>query len=130
MLKFLEQTFYQPLFSHFPLAIFFPSAIFSLPNASHTKKPKAKGKSQQQKPQTKAKAKTLMSSFSGPFINSSKQGGAEALGEGRDTVTGETCIPASLNANTLGETAGLLPGLCQSRKSRGDTSRLACVQFS
>jgi hypothetical protein len=35
----------------------------------------------------------------GRFINSGKQGGAEALGEGRDIVTGETCFPASLNAS-------------------------------
>jgi hypothetical protein len=40
-------------------------------------------------------------------MNSSKQGGAEALGEGCDIVTGETCIPASLNTS-LGDIAVLL----------------------
>jgi hypothetical protein len=40
--------------------------------------------------------------------------------EGHDIVTGETCIPASLNANNLGDAAVLLfpvcwPGLCHSR---------------
>jgi hypothetical protein len=42
-----------------------------------------------------------------PFINSGKQGGAEALGEGRDIVTGENCVPASLKAS-LGDSAVLL----------------------
>jgi hypothetical protein len=37
-------------------------------------------------------------------MNSGKQGGAEALGEGCDIVTGETCVPASLNTS-LGEAA-------------------------
>jgi hypothetical protein len=40
-------------------------------------------------------------------VDSSKQGGAEALREGRDIATGETCIPASLNTS-LGNTAFLL----------------------
>jgi hypothetical protein len=48
-----------------------------------------------------------MSSFSGPFIDSGKQGGAEVLGEGCDIVTGETCVPVSLNLN-LGDAAVLL----------------------
>jgi hypothetical protein len=39
-----------------------------------------------------------------PFINSSKQGGTESLGEGRGIVTGGTCVPASLNTN-LGDMA-------------------------
>jgi hypothetical protein len=30
------------------------------------------------------------------------------LREERDTVTGDTCIPASLNINNLGEAVGLL----------------------
>jgi hypothetical protein len=41
------------------------------------------------------------------------------LGEGHDIVTGEICVPASLNVNNLGEAAVLhFPllwlGLCQS----------------
>jgi hypothetical protein len=40
-------------------------------------------------------------------MNSGKQGGAEALGEGCDIVTGETCVPASLNTS-LGDVAVLL----------------------
>jgi hypothetical protein len=52
------------------------------------------------------------------FFRDVKQGGAVALREGHDIVTGETCVPASLNTNYLGDTAVLLPGLCQSRKSR------------
>jgi hypothetical protein len=65
------------------------------------------------------KAKSLMSSFGEAFISSGKQGGAVVLGEGHIIVTGETCIPASLNINNLGE-AGVLhfsllwPGLYQS----------------
>jgi hypothetical protein len=55
------QTFYQPLFSHsfsfsnFPLAVLFPS-VFSLPKASHTKKPKAKDQSKKPKLNPKVKA--------------------------------------------------------------------------
>jgi hypothetical protein len=56
MLKFLVQTFYQPLFNHSPLAIFFPSAIFSLPKASHTKKPQGKSKSKKLKAKARAKS--------------------------------------------------------------------------
>jgi hypothetical protein len=42
------------------------------------------------------------------------------LGEGCDTVTRETCVPASLNINNLGKAAVLhlpllWPGLCQSQ---------------
>jgi hypothetical protein len=42
------------------------------------------------------------------------------LREGCDIVTGETCVPASLNVNNLGEGAVLhfpllWPGLCQSQ---------------
>jgi hypothetical protein len=81
------QTFYQPLFSHSPLAIFFLSAIFSLPNTSHTKKPKVK-----------AKGKKPLFLLQGSIINSHKWDGAA---ERRDIVTGETCVPASLNVNNL-----------------------------
>jgi hypothetical protein len=50
---------------------------------------------------------------------SGKQGGTAVLGEGHDIVTGETCVPASLNINNLGEAVVLhfplpQPGLCQS----------------
>jgi hypothetical protein len=88
--------------------------------------PKAKGKSQRQKashpkakaksqnPKLKQKNQSPLSSFNWSFINSGKQGGAVALWEGHDIVTGESCIPASLNTNNLGETAVLLLGLCQS----------------
>jgi hypothetical protein len=51
-----------------------------------------------------------MPSFSSSFINginSGKQGGAEALREGRDIVTRGNFIPASLNTS-LGDTAVLL----------------------
>jgi hypothetical protein len=66
------------------------------------------------------KAKSLASSFSKSFIPSGKQGGAVVLGEGHDIVTGETCAPAPLNVNNLGEAAVLhFPllwlGLCQSQ---------------
>jgi hypothetical protein len=64
------------------------------------------------------------------------------LGKGHDIVTGETCVPASLNVNNLGEAAVLhFPllwlGLCQSqptdkhlRKNSQAASHLAYVQFS
>jgi hypothetical protein len=103
MLKFSVQTFYQPLFSHSflfsnsPLAIIFPSVILfpykNFPNKkaqsksqkTQPKKPlKAKAKGKKQKPQA------LLQPCSGPFINSSKQTGAEAHGEGHDIVTGGT----------------------------------------
>jgi hypothetical protein len=53
------------------------------------------------------------------FISIGNQSGAVVLREERDIVTGETCIPASLNVNNLGEVAVfhfplLWPGLCQS----------------
>jgi hypothetical protein len=41
------------------------------------------------------------------IISSGKRGGATVLGEGRDIVTAETCIPASLNVNILGTVAAL-----------------------
>jgi hypothetical protein len=44
-------------------------------------------------------------------MNSHKQGGSEALGQGRDIVTGKTCILASVNTN-LGDTAVLLFPVC------------------
>jgi hypothetical protein len=115
------QTFYQPLFSNSPLAIslqqfFFLWEFFSLPKASHIqkafpiRKPKAKA--------SKQRGKSLASSFSESLIPSGKQGGAAVLGERRDIVKGETCIPASLNVNNL-EAAVLhfplsWPGLCLS----------------
>jgi hypothetical protein len=71
MLKFSVQNFYQPLFSIFPSKILFLSAVFPF-NSPKAQKPKVK-------PQ-KAKAKSPQPSFSGPFINSGKQSGAEALG--------------------------------------------------
>jgi hypothetical protein len=99
VLNFSVQTFYPPLFSHsfpfssFPLATLFPSKSFphqkakaKAPNPS-----KAQSKSQRQKSESPHPP-------SGPFINSGKQGGAEA---------GETCLPASLNAS-IGAAAVLL----------------------
>jgi hypothetical protein len=86
------------LASNSHLAILFPSTIFSLqqffslPKASHTKKPypsksqKQKATKQRQKPQNKS----LVSSFSEYFITSGKQDGAAILGEGHDIVIGET----------------------------------------
>jgi hypothetical protein len=45
-----------------------------------------------------------VSSFSESFISSGKQGGGvTVLEEGRDIITRETCIPASLNVNNLGK---------------------------
>jgi hypothetical protein len=99
------------------LEIFFPSAIFSLPKASHTKKPKAK-----------AKAKIPSFSFKSPLITQWQTGWGRGPYVGNDIATGETWIPASLNANNLGETAVLPLGLSQSRKSRRAASRLAYVQ--
>jgi hypothetical protein len=126
------QTFYQPLFSHsFPFSN--SSSFQKLPTP---KIPKQKPKSKAQKtPQSKSpqpplkakaqhkvpksKSKSSLLSFSGPFINSGKQDGAEALKEGCDIVTGETCVPASLNTN-LGDATVLLffcfvQGLCPSQ---------------
>jgi hypothetical protein len=40
-----------------------------------------------------------VSSFSEFYISSGKQGGAAVLGEWHEIVTGETCVPASLNVN-------------------------------
>jgi hypothetical protein len=40
-----------------------------------------------------------VSSFSEFYISSGKRGGAAVLGEWHDIVTGETCVPASLNVN-------------------------------
>jgi hypothetical protein len=63
------------------------------------------------------------------------------IGEGRDIVIGEICIPASLNINNLEKTAVLhfpllWQGVCQSqptdkhfRKSNCVASHLAYVQF-
>jgi hypothetical protein len=41
---------------------------------------------------------------------SGKQEGAVVLREGHDIVTGETCVPTSLNINNLAEAAVLLSG--------------------
>jgi hypothetical protein len=92
----------------FPFSNFFP---FQKPPTPKSQKPKAKR--QKQKPQSKSpqskkpKSKSLVSSFSESFISSGKQGGAVVLREGCDIVTGETCIPASLKVNSLGEAAVL-----------------------
>jgi hypothetical protein len=48
-----------------------------------------------------------MSSFSESFIPSGKRSGTAVLGEGHDIVTGETCVPATLNINNLGKTPEL-----------------------
>jgi hypothetical protein len=107
------QTFYQPLFSNSPFAISLQQS-FSLPKASHTKKPKAQSKGKKKKPQSKS----LAPSFSESFISSGKQGGAAVLGEGRDIVTGEMCHPVSLNINNLEAAVMHFPflwlGLCLS----------------
>jgi hypothetical protein len=106
MLKFSVQTFYQPFFSHsfpfsnFPLAILFPS------KASHTKKAKASH------PKAKAKGKKPLFFL----VNSGKQSGAAALGEGHSNRRNlNSCFS---ECKHLGEIAVLLPGLCQSWKSR------------
>jgi hypothetical protein len=82
------QTFYQPLLSNPTLAISLQQ-FFSLPKASHTE------------------SKKPVSSISESFIISDKQGEAGVLREGCDILTGETCVPASLNVNNLGEAAVL-----------------------
>jgi hypothetical protein len=112
------------LASNSPLAILLQQSFslqqfFSLPKVSHiqiafpVRKPKAKASKQ------KAQSKSLASSFSESFIPSGKQGGTAVLGEGCDIVTGETCVPASLNINNLGEAVLhfrlLWLGLCLSR---------------
>jgi hypothetical protein len=56
----------------------------------------------------KAKDNKPLFLFQGSLINSLKQGGAAAIGEGCDIVTGETCFSDSLNANSLGYAAVLL----------------------
>jgi hypothetical protein len=86
----------------------------------HPKNQKAKTKIQKAFLIKKLKAKSFMSSFSESFTPSGKQGGAAVLGQECDIVTGETCIPASLNINNLGKAAVLnFPvlwlGLCQSQ---------------
>jgi hypothetical protein len=54
-----------------------------------------------QPPSKNSPLKNLASFFSECFISSGKQGGgATVLGEGYDIVTGETCIPTSLNVTT------------------------------
>jgi hypothetical protein len=53
-------------------------------------------------------SKNLSSSFSKSFTYSGKQGdGATVLGEGRDIVTREICIPTFMKVNTLGKAAVL-----------------------
>jgi hypothetical protein len=119
------QSFFS-LQQFFSLVILFPSKIFPHQKAKSKRQkpkqkasyPKAKAKNQRQKPKVKVKGKKPLFLLQGSFINSGKQGGAEVFGEGHDIVTGETCAPASLNANNLGEIAILLLGLCQSPKSR------------
>jgi hypothetical protein len=123
----LLQTFFQPLFSYtFPFnnfpAVLSPSVIlFPSKNFPHQKAQSKRTKPKPKKP-SKAKAKIKKQkpqpSFNA-FYKQWQQGGAEALGrEGLDIVTGETCVPASLNVN-LGDAAVLLfsvswPGLCLS----------------
>jgi hypothetical protein len=132
MLKFSVQTFYQPLISNSPLAIIFPSAIslqhfpfsnsfpfndpFPFQSLPHQKAKSQKPKSQKQKPQAKSpkqkaqskspKQKALhppSASLLYPVVNRVEQWFLER----GDTVTGETCVPASLNINNLGEAAVL-----------------------
>jgi hypothetical protein len=123
MLKLSMQTFYQPLFSHsFPFNNFPFSNSFLFQNLPTPKSPKQKAKTKAQKTskvKVEGKKPKPKPSFKGPFINSSKQGGAAAFGEGRGIVTGETCVPVSLNTS-LGDVAVLLfsaswPGLCLSQ---------------
>jgi hypothetical protein len=48
--------------------------------------------------------KNLLASSSKSSISCGKQGGgATVLKEGFDIVTGETCVPTSLNVNNLGK---------------------------
>jgi hypothetical protein len=115
MLKFSVQTFYQPLFSNsFAFSSLSPALslqqFISLPKPP-TSKSLASSKSlpspKKQKHLFTQEAKSLMSSFSESFLPSGKQGGAVVLREWHDIVTGETCIPATLNFNNLGEAAVL-----------------------
>jgi hypothetical protein len=73
-------------------------------------------KNPSQKPKAKAPSTSQRQKApfppSGVFINSCKQGGAAALREEHDIVTGETCLSASLNINNLGDPAVLLFPVC------------------
>jgi hypothetical protein len=139
------------LASNSPLAIllqqFFSlqqSFLFQKPKSQNLKqKPIAKSlkiKTPKQKPQLKAQSKkpqskSLASSFSESLISSGKQCGTAVLGERHDIITRETCVPASLNINNLGETAVLhFPllwlGLCQSLPTDKETNKkkqLNCI---
>jgi hypothetical protein len=75
MLKFIVQTFYQPVFSIFPSAILLPSVIIFLSKSFPHQKAQSKAQ--------KAKAPLPPSGWSHC--------------EGRDIVTGEIWVPASLN---------------------------------
>jgi hypothetical protein len=109
---FSVQTFYQPLFSHcfhfrnIPLAILFPSVILFPSKSFPHQKTKPKKPLQNKKPKVKAKGKKQKPQA---FLQQAfyKQGGAHALGEGHDIVTGETCLLSSLKAR-LGDAAVLL----------------------
>jgi hypothetical protein len=88
------------LFSNLPTEIFTSKSL-------HIQKAKNQKPKAQSSKDKKSKAKSPASSFSESFIANGKQGGAVVLGEGRDIVTRETCVPASLNINNLGEAAVL-----------------------
>jgi hypothetical protein len=118
------------LASDSPLAIllhqsFFLLQSFSLLKASHIKKPptsksqKPKEKNPSKNPKAKAPKQKTLHTPSVSLLSSGKQGGAAVLGEGPYIVTGETCVPSSLNINNLGEASVLhflflWSGLCQS----------------
>jgi hypothetical protein len=140
------QTFYQPLFSYsfpfsnFPLAILFLLVIlFPLESFPHqkaqsgktqakakgkkakSKKTQVKAKGKKQKPTAKAPKAKAPSPPSGASYTQWQTGWSRGSGERRIIVTGETCVPASLNSN-LGDVGVLLfsvswPGLCLSRPS-------------
>jgi hypothetical protein len=118
MLKFLLQTFYQSLFSHsfpfnnFPLAIFFPSVIL-IPSKSFSHQ-KPQSKSQKPKPKKTSQSKIHRQKSKKPqalIKTAANRVEQRLLERGGDIVTGETCVPVSLNTS-LEDAAALLFSLC------------------
>jgi hypothetical protein len=110
------------LASNSPLTILLHQFFFPLQQSFPFQKPptsksqKSKSKSLKQKLPKQETSHPPSRSLLYPVV---KQGGTAVLREGCDIVTEETCIPASLNLNNLGE-AGVLrfpllwPELCLS----------------
>jgi hypothetical protein len=95
LFSFLKVLVLRLASNSFPFSSFFP---FQKPPTSKKLSP---SESQKQKSQSEGPDQKPGISFSKSLIPSSKQGGAVVPGEEHDTVTGETCVPASLNVNNL-----------------------------